>query len=88
MSFYEEKKEERKKAKDRRDSLRKGIENELIDQGRNGKWKIPPKKTTSELLTQQRDEMIEKEKVKYSDILDDFGKNTTWQDQLKSNLNI
>lgn len=28
------------------------------------------------------------EKVKYGDILDDYGKNTTWQDQLKSNLKI
>jgi len=28
------------------------------------------------------------ERVKYGEILDDYGKNTTWQDQLKSNLKI
>ena len=88
VSFYEERKEESRAAKKRRDALRKGIQNEANEQAKAGKWKIPPCETTKQLREQQKEEMKANERVKYGEILDDYGKNTTWQDQLKSNLKI
>ena len=87
QTFYEHKDEEKVQAKKRRDLLRNGIK-VTPEEKKAGAQEIGPFKHTQDVIKHQVKEMKQAKVNKYTSIIDDFEKNTSWQDQLKMNLKI